>query len=871
MKVLRRLVVAFSVIGALAARADQVPSLSVGSLKSATDNPWVMGWDNRESALRGVLISELAQRYDCHVQTRWQGLGVVQEQALTELAYIDRLRVPANQIQTADVVLAAHFNETQQGAAVTGQVICVNMRLPPTAQPKAGGTGARTMFGLAEAMAEAAARLVPLRPRAQADASRRPIGKDAVLVVCALANVVPLSRKEEESALLLTEGALQEKGFTRLVDRRRLEAVLKERTLEASGLDASGTVNPRLLASLVHADFLIMGQLAPWPNGQRLDLYLTQAASGAILAARTGYLVKGAALADVAARCAAELVETPVALPAMRPSSAEARMREARLLLSNEFYPAGMKHRDGVASMLNAVEGAYVLVHDDEAFVYEIMDRLSDKISDTGEIEAFEADWRPILMKACRLVNCALEPLGVSAERPRVLLMRAEALSYSGHYAEGLALVERHLTEYPGDGLKRACIVGAVSASRSGLDERALAYLDRANLRESGNLIVRRVLADIQKRRFEREIAGVKGAGAQAEYEKIRTLFMTPSARPTFDDLTRYLDLMRATKGPEKALSSEDLSYRAEVYWQGRHWQDLDKMMILLHKAICEEQRGNTAEAVRFGKDVMAVIDRPNQTFHYAPTDRMYTEATNLVKRGEALIGSVKERWKTPREVRPFKESDYRIYVVPVGDEIKATMDNIHMFLTNFYGQSVVFLPQVAVARDGAPTPKDNGYQYDWKVLFNQALRGLAVPDDALMLVFITRHVIDTPYHYAGEADSPRTAVANPVFLSYFKCWLSNEPKAARAGARRFSFEIPRIQHLYYGARDAKQKFPRGYEFCAHYPCMFCDSLFDIAVRIQMCPACQEEYAKADFEAIHNELMRYLKSKDVKIVRAGIL
>ena len=154
-----------SVICAMVVRADdETPSLSVGSIVCASPyNPWVAGWDNRLSAIRGMLISELAQNYHCHVQTRWQGLELVTEQSLTDLAYIDRLRVPANQIQTADILLAGHFDEAQKGVAVSGRAICINMRTPKGGKSETEGFEASSVFdvGRSLAKAEAATLLLP--------------------------------------------------------------------------------------------------------------------------------------------------------------------------------------------------------------------------------------------------------------------------------------------------------------------------------------------------------------------------------------------------------------------------------------------------------------------------------------------------------------------------------------------------------------------------------------------------------------------------------------------------------------------------------------------------------------------------------------
>jgi hypothetical protein len=110
--------------------------------------------------------------------------------------------------------------------------------------------------------------------------------------------------------------------------------------------------------------------------------------------------------------------------------------------------------------------------------------------------------------------------------------------------------------------------------------------------------------------------------------------------------------------------------------------------------------------------------------------------------------------------------------------------------------------------------------------------------------------------------------------MSYSKDWCNDEQKAAREGAKRFALKFPRILHLSYGVRQRADDFHHGYVRCPNYPCLFCDNFYDILggaswVRFQMCPACQADYAKADFGKIHNELIDYLKKAGVKIVKAG--
>lgn len=127
------------------------------------------------------------------------------------------------------------------------------------------------------------------------------------------------------------------------------------------------------------------------------------------------------------------------------------------------------------------------------------------------------------------------------------------------------------------------------------------------------------------------------------------------------------------------------------------------------------------------------------------------------------------------------------------------------------------------------------------------------------------------------DFDDPK--VLSPVIVSY-----KPFTETVTAQENRFYCLAARIinslHYIYANKASAVQKqqyyWNTGYgtdrERCLSYACIFENNMVwsfaPMTSRDVMCPKCQREYEQADFEKIHNDLMRYLKSVGVKIIKA---
>ena len=123
----------------------------------------------------------------------------------------------------------------------------------------------------------------PPRPTSR-KAAARPDTADRALAVFDL-TAVPATAQVKSLALALTEllsGDMREALAARIVERERLEAILRERKLRLSGLvHRSDAVRA---ARLVGADCLLLGSVVHYGDVARLDVQVLDVATGAVLA-----------------------------------------------------------------------------------------------------------------------------------------------------------------------------------------------------------------------------------------------------------------------------------------------------------------------------------------------------------------------------------------------------------------------------------------------------------------------------------------------------------------------------------------------------------------------------------------------------------
>ena len=895
--------------------AGRVPSLSVGDLIDAQIDATVP-----RVAIRGQLISELVQAYECQVQTRWYGLEVLTEKTIDEMAYMDSLSIPADEIQTADYVISGHY-AGGAGVSTTGHVYCAELKADGRRGTLRGAFGPkRTCFEIPECMAKTAANLLSLAPRRPPDGPVQAPQKELVWVVYPFLRCSPGWGTEsfmDAKLALQVEAELQKQGIIkRLVDRQALDAILKEHHM--ASLTEKGHEPARKLARLTKADILLTGQVAPGEKNLRIDLYLLDSRTGCMIAACTAKEVTEEQLASECVRLAVLLAETPIVMSSpARPTPAQ-RRREAEVLISREHYPDHSSEgfyftrvRSELESMINAAEGAYLLVHDEPSFVYRNVRSLWQGYKRWGWWNTpkpgdsiVRCSFRTLecMQRTACLMNQALQSMEHSPDTPTPLLLRADALMYAGRYKEAIPLAESHMKRYPAVEEGWALEILAESNYRLGNVDVAVDLAKRSIARKSDSWFTHDIVSDAVTAKMKNAVNSAAGKSDREAYEAYRELMYTEGAKIGVEDLKRYLELMRKVEGPEKSLDIAKITTADSPWWAqkfllhefpgqtfdpgrtmkctlGKTMEGLDLMsVVMLHVACCYEAAGQKEKAVRRYKDIVADADTFRMFWDQHPMTRTARdEAEALRGKLERETGPVSELWRTGGEVRPFA-GRYRIYLVPLADLKKTWLPDTVTNLVAFFGAGAVkVLPEIPVPNMTLPGGE---FTYRCRPLFQGILKTLVVPDDALHVVILT----DLPIEYAGvlcagqaeNFDNPRDL--SPVLLSYHTLKLGYGPwpdRSCRLVAMRAATS------LYYIYADDTTRFWRqaswrGYARdkteCRSWDCIFSALMQDPGAewgaRFSMCPECQKKYKEADFDKIHRDLISYLKSAGVKIVPA---
>ena len=219
----------------------------------------------------------------------------------------------------------------------------------------------------------------------------------------------------------------------------------------------------------------------------------------------------------------------------------------------------------------------------------------------------------------------------------------------------------------------------------------------------------------------------------------------------------------------------------------------------------------------------------------------------------------------------------YRIYIVPQGSFNQVRLDDTMAILTSFYGTNAVkVLPSLPMPES---IPKQGTFNYMCTPLFESIWKSLVVPDDALHLVIINELNMDhCGLLCAGQMENyVNPLVLTPVIISFMPFTAGNRPEKDRI--RDFAWKIiSSFRYIYAKESPVSQKErvrKTGYgidrENCTSWTCIFQTGLWweeaSQNLRLTMCSKCQREFLEADFEKIHNDLIGYLKTMSVKIVK----
>ena len=894
--------------------ASQVPSLSVGDMIDVMNNAAIP-----RGAIRGQFLSELAQSYECTLQTRWYGLEVVTEKTINEMAYIDGLRLPENEIQAADYVICGNY--ANKGGGVQGYIFCTDLASDSRKKELSCSFETHDTLEIPAALAKETAKLLALASCNTNATAGVSMPKDLVWVVHPFLRCTRgwgVGSSMDGKLALQVEAELQQHGVVKkIVDRQTLDAILKEHNM--ANMPEQGFERVRMLSKLKKADILLTGQVAPWKKNNRIDLFLIDSRSGCLLSARTAKDVPEKDLASKCVQLAAQLAENPIVMPDIRHSSPAQRRREAETLVSRDHYPelfakGGFyftRVRSELESMINAAEGSYLLIHDDDAFVYKNIESLWSGYKRWGwwntprpgdNINRYEFKTLDCMQRTACLINRALQKTEHSALTPVPLLYRADALMYAGRYKEAIELAQSHLNKYPT--IQKGWAQEILAQSHFKLGNMGLAedFARQSIANQNIGWLTPNILADLNRLKVGnalKAVATTNDVTALAVYRKTMSI---EGAYIGTKDWKRYLELLRAVEGPAKALDihlfiSEILREYAEKFLlKELPSQDIDaeKLMTfnitrdkdflvlfpvaMLHISYCYAGMGEHEKAVRLCKNVIEYTGLWKYAFARNPfLKQTHDEAVQLCSRIEKEYGPVQELWKSGLEVKPLDER-HCIYIVPLGSFDQGRLTATMAILSSFFGkEGVKLLPSLS-------TPKcllgKGSYNYQCAPLFDDIFKSLIVPENALHVAIITDLPIENGgLLCAGQMENfNNPSVLSPSIISF--AYVDGDLKIRDLSWRIISS----FRYIYANNATALQmkwrsQYPggnqigygRAKETCTSWTCIFRTELWETVSsqfsRLTMCPKCQQEYEKADFEKIHNDLIGYLKQKGVKIVK----
>ena len=340
----------------------------------------------------------------------------------------------------------------------------------------------------------------------------------------------------------------------------------------------------------------------------------------------------------------------------------------------------------------------------------------------------------------------------------------------------------------------------------------------------------------------------------QSKVEKTKDHVLLP-------DWDAYLSNLLKFKQPNEALADLESTDKKAVF---SRCGDEHACITFTAMAKCLLNLNKKEDAVRNCKTALRLTPAK---ISYPPTKKWLSEASNIVITTESEIGKIPELWKTLAETRQTPVNR-KIYLLPVGNYDKTLLLGESRKIGDFLKTEVVILPSITLSeqlmqqrkleRDPASLSTQSKtlcHMADalWTDISNKA----AIPADALFVAFITSESFKDKL-FPNKPFSRSNG--NPVLLPTDKTALGTILSLHYTYAQK-NDQKQAIAYITTGLLNAK---------LCQYPCLFSIRPDYFAVKtgvFGICPACQEEYKKVDFDKIHNDLMDYLKKAGAKIVK----
>jgi hypothetical protein len=824
-----------------------------------------------ERGFRERVVSDLLQKYDCCVLSRSRGYDIAVEQTIGDLTKIDHAFEKGDELPAATHVVGIVIDTTPAKKSGTGVVWVQSLG-------EAGATLGERKFtedrveGAQTTVVVAIGELLSLPPRRASAGSGQTGSRTLTWAVLPVLRVDhPRGRQggaaDTDGLTVQVELALQEAGVVgKLVSHSQIEAVLQEQAL---GVLLGGNQNSAgTIARLLHADRIVIPMVSKWygDTPYRVDIHSVDAETAAVIDAEVGYCRSSNDLRAVTADATVRLARRGTTGPRIPVSSAAQRRNEAEFYLKMPTWQIGREDffEDRVLNALGMAESAYMLARHEPALAAPLQKCLLDVLDHA--VRQKTAYGRTQTLRAGTMLENVLKSASARerSSLPSPLLAWAEINLGMGDYTQALNHAEQCAKSGGGRERAQALFIQAHAHVRLGHLDQGATMLDRLtatcgedfgvwlppwtwNWRQR----ITNLKADIASQRAKTP------TDTAAKYAEIRKRLGTTYYVP-HDEWVYYLQLLKKHEGPARAVEEIDLWIRRDKWDRDKLkrcaiLQFEDRCQARLMEIDCLMEIGRKEEATQRSK---VLLQLPLRRAGPAMKSRATEQASTVISSVEQEMGSVDLQWRTAAETRLFP-GQYHCYVVPVSD---IDLGAVQMLATNlgaFLGTSVRILKRMPLPARAVAAKSTTAKP---EILWDELLKRARIPRDAIFVVLAINERMEV---YSLNDGNPLLfpyvdSMEEKVFQEYSK---------NAAISFRFTY-AKKDQQLRTGSHgESLRRFPLGTVDCNDSACLYSDRPgFIRFCSLRICPRCQEEYKKANFNSIQADLMAYLKKTGATIV-----
>lgn len=849
-------------------------------------------YGRRGEFTRDALITELIKNYDCRVVGRARPYSFAVEGAISSLGAIGRTNVTNVPPLAADYCIVSSFYQTPTGTVIT----LMDYHDLKSSSDKQTRDRTEIRCGSSDEFPRAAAaymaavlKLNPASSPVTNTASPRDLKRVWAVLPFArydLSREVRTVSVENDITPLIEKDMQGQDSIGPLVDRQNIDKVLDE--LKVASISDVRESEAGVLARLVGADLVVMGSVSPHSSGLRVDVHIVDARQALVISADSAICGNKGELGGTVGALAKRLASSLPPVPELRVSGKEERYHEADLCLEMTRDAEGNTPERAFTfwtavphlmlfkamAVLNGAETAYLLAGDDTAWVYRSVwnmryflvkgacseaARIGDPFDFPAEISGRAAYLMDRILTSFpenpgRLVarRTPGDPAPWVAEQAMPLLLRAEALLHMKRYAEAWKLTERHLARYPDNNPRWALLLqvqvlfaeGRLDTAKSLLEDILKKYPhDNCYLHP---IRTDRLLLDISKARKD----------DRTQYEVLRRDYGG-------NDADLLFALMQKFEGPQKTLE-----YIGEVVAKDPNGGSYcrTRASLLFSEAKCLAALGRKREAADACLRILA--SSKESRFESADFD---AQVGRLLEEIGRETGIVTNTWVRAADVRPFPE-DMSVNVYQLGDDSRGLVTKAARVFGSFLGTDVQ-LHRIDVAPPVFTNVPD-GRNYANAVLWHMAEnRYLSREYRARwqQVAPLAKHGSDSLLDiFAQTIDGLHAGIpaygteqGNPCLLTIYVRLYTRDNDDYAAVKELAASMIHSFRHAY-SSRSSGKRYPERVPLCPNFPCVFSGAC-NGAIHgmndkvLLLCPACQEEYRKADLAKVKAALQDHMQ------------